>query len=380
MTEGDLRETAQLLHDALWATGGELVEGAFVDHWVSNASRAADELEERFRQHGFSEADRGLFRRAMCGEPVEAMAVLLDRLRESLGPLVLEMLYAPQPNARAAAIRVAWRFRDPQYLFDYLADPDPVVRLATLRTVAERRFNLPEAQRWVLEALSDPDPEIRKFAGSGIDFYRKPEAAAALAEAIRREQDEGARNAMVARVAEGAGRGTIYHGGQVLADAVGPELVEVLRQAWRHPDAHTRENAARVLGKMAGMNQTLAATIQWRIDALEPGTVDPWPARVFKEELNALPVHASVGLFVWGIQPDGTVVRVDLDGIDHNVEVEADPVTRHAILYRAGLRDPTLRELAARTPEGVKECEVCGGATSDCARCSGLGWYRREVR
>ena len=85
MAASDLQQIGELVHTALYDTGGELVEGGFVDHWESNAGVALNELAEVFRQSGLWGEAEVLIRTAVRapeappGAAAELVGRLLDR-------------------------------------------------------------------------------------------------------------------------------------------------------------------------------------------------------------------------------------------------------------------------------------------------------------
>ena len=125
----------------------------------------------------------------------------------------------------------------------------------------------------------------------------------------------------------------------------------------------------------------LAARIQQRIDELQPKSPRAWPVRVCKEELNALPLHGNI-LFLWAIQPDGTVLCMDHEAFGHPTEPEIDPLTVYAVVEQGARSYPELQALIPACPARAQACAACGGqgytqeaTNAHCFRCSGLGWF-----
>ena len=128
----------------------------------------------------------------------------------------------------------------------------------------------------------------------------------------------------------------------------------------------------------------LAAHIQRRIDDLQPpDSLGHWPTRVCKQELNALPLHGN-WVYLWALQPDGTVLCMDHEALTHPTETETDPLVIYAVLVHGSRIYPELQKLVPARPEGAQPCSACEGAgmvTSgpesydSCLGCRGLGWY-----
>src|SRR5688500_16562068 len=175
-----------LLHTALFDTGGESVEGAFVDHWESNAGQAIDELEELFTESGFGRPDGERMRRAAIDPsvPVDALVTLLTGLKQWSAPVTEALLDDPAPHARVAAVRAGTTFLDPEFLLRLARDPDPAVREAAVAGLTAHRTRLPQAEGVIARALRDPVPEVRIAAGSLSGFLRDPAVSEKVAERI----------------------------------------------------------------------------------------------------------------------------------------------------------------------------------------------------
>lgn len=129
----------------------------------------------------------------------------------------------------------------------------------------------------------------------------------------------------------------------------------------------------------------LTTQIQGWIKELHPDTLGAWPIRVCKEELNALPIHSTL-IYLWALQPDGTVLCMDHEALFHPTEPETDPLNIYASLANGSRKYPELRELLLSPPTGARPCTSCNGtgiqeqklgeATNSisCYGCSGMGW------
>ena len=132
------------------------------------------------------------------------------------------------------------------------------------------------------------------------------------------------------------------------------------------------------------MAPDLAVRIQRRIDDLQPpDSLGHWPTRVCKQELNALPLHGN-WVYLWALQPDGTVLCMDHEALTHPTEPETDPLVIYAVLVQGSRSYPELQELVPARPEGARPCSACEAtgmvksgleAYDSCLGCRGLGWY-----
>ena len=130
----------------------------------------------------------------------------------------------------------------------------------------------------------------------------------------------------------------------------------------------------------------LAVRIQRRIDDLRPpDSLGHWPTRVCKRELNALPLHGN-WVYLWALQPDGTVLCMDHEALGHPTEPETDPLVIYAVLAHGSRIYPELPELVPARPEGARPCSVCEAAGmvksglesyDSCLGCRGLGYVAR---
>jgi len=249
----DPNEVDRLIHAALWDTGGESVEGAFVDHWVSNASRAVENLHELFSAGGFSRADAERIRQAMREGPTEAVVLLLHGLDRWTRPIVTEMLQSPAPRARASAVHAGARLLDPPFVLPFLTDPDPEVRLAAVRTLFECRSHLPGWETHLAGALEDPDAGVRREAGLHLTRTSHPEAEPAWLRFIESERDTGVRGPIISALATG----TTYdyaagYRGKALVERIGEARKQLLLRELNNEDAGVREGVTAALACLPG--------------------------------------------------------------------------------------------------------------------------------
>ena len=135
---------------------------------------------------------------------------------------------------------------------------------------------------------------------------------------------------------------------------------------------------------MIPMTADMSRRIQDRIDALDPPD-EPgyWPTRVCKYELNALPLHGNL-IYIWALRPDGVLLRMDHETLNHPTEAETDLFLEYAVLATSSKTDPELRALLPSQPEGSRPCTHCNAtgmvarapeAYECCLGCNGMGWY-----
>jgi hypothetical protein len=129
-----------------------------------------------------------------------------------------------------------------------------------------------------------------------------------------------------------------------------------------------------------------AARIRRRVDELPASRNPDWIKRLCKEN-GAIPLH-STQIYLWVLRPDGRLLCIDHESFARRAESETDPLTAYAVLTQGAHDYPELHELLAPPPEGVRQCELCGGVgwteaqppakgTEACLRCQCLGWYVR---
>ena len=91
------------------------------------------------------------------------------------------------------------------------------------------------------------------------------------------------------------------------------------------------------------MSPQLSASVQRRIDELDPTRADEPTARICKE-LNALPLYSD-GLALWALVPDGTVLRLACEASEQPPEPESDPVLIHRAVVHGSRRYRELLDL-----------------------------------
>src|SRR5688572_15820072 len=158
----------ELLHTALHDEGGEMVEGAFVDNWISNSYTAAEELSEELT--GGITVDLQATFREMFLDPKtdeETAARILAILGEDkTRRFVLELLIDADEKARAIGVRTAGQMFSEEFLAPYFTDASPQIRLVAIQTFADHRPRFSGSAQLIQSAFKDADPTVRKAAYS----------------------------------------------------------------------------------------------------------------------------------------------------------------------------------------------------------------------
>lgn len=218
---------------------------------------------------------------------------------------------------------------------------------------------------------SDADPLIRTRAGFLLEGFGA--AAAAPLIAALSDPDGGVRRAAVMSLGKVGDRRAL--------PALAEEFAKPASRGFRREteiairDVATRASAAEPVAP----TPELAARIQGWIDELQPEPGSGWPVRVCREELNALPLHASL-IYMWALRPDGTLLCMDHEAFAHPTEPETDRLAAFAAMVQGARTHPELRELIPPAPAGVQPCDSCDGNgwRADggfCSICGGLGWW-----
>ena len=238
----DSHTVAALLETALHDTGGESVEGAFVDHWVSNASAAINALDELFRGRGFTNADAALITAAIRDPhaPAEAVTRLLIGIKRWTREIRNSLSDDPRPEIRAAVARTDPSLFDPAPWLRDLADADPHTRREAIRIIRLYQSQIDDAQARLRVALDDPDPGVRAAAADAIDFYRNEPGAAALARRLEIEPEHGIRKTIQMRIADRIARESIHVGADTIEARTGPTLRGALLRALNDEDDNVR--------------------------------------------------------------------------------------------------------------------------------------------
>ncbi|HYJ80032.1 MAG TPA: HEAT repeat domain-containing protein [Longimicrobiaceae bacterium] len=349
-----------------------MVEGGFVDHWESHASRAIESLQDIFSARGLSDADAALIRAAVRdpAATADAAATLLSELAPWTRSIVEELLDDPLPAARAVAVAAGARLLDPVFLLRPLRDADPAVRAAAVRALAEHRQQVPGAGAHLARALGDADAGVRAAAGATQDFYGNPAAGEALVHRLSVERDARARNAIIAAVARKTRTEGTHADHGTVARRIGVPLQAMLLKELHNDDARVRALVASALERLRG--EAVAAAMLERLLVEENPRVratlllfNGYPAVAGR----ALPVLASL----LGSDAD-PLVRTRAG---HLLEAFGEPA---APTLTAALDDPdpNVRRAAAMGLGKVGDARSLAGLLGEYAKPASRG-FRREV-
>ena len=133
------------------------------------------------------------------------------------------------------------------------------------------------------------------------------------------------------------------------------------------------------------LSPELYARIRRWIDELPTEGMQNWKERLCKEN-DALPLHCTQ-IYLWALRSDGHVLSIDHESFARRAEPENNALTAYAALAQGARKYPELTELLAHNPEGMVECERCGGkgwteaespaaGTNFCHWCDGMGWHK----
>jgi hypothetical protein len=343
---GEVRSSIRI---ALYDTGGESVEGGFVDRWVPNAHVACEELEAVFERDGFLPEYQAQLREALCAEgvPHAAAAQLLIWLKAYTRPLIEELLQADRPHVRAIGVAAAATVLPADTWLPALRDASPQVRLVAVCAISEQSRTVPDADVFLLQALGAPDVGVRRAAAISLGHMADVRALALLTREYANPNMAFARRELESAIS-----------------AVTTRPPPALTPAER---------------------ELLGAQITRQIDALRPTALGDWTLRVCKEELHALPVLGNQ-IYLWALRPDGTVLCMDHEAFTHPSEPETDPLTCFAVAVAAARSNPELSALIPACPRGARPCRPCSasgvepqpdGSSISCLSCGGRGWYTR---
>jgi len=402
-------QIADLLETALQPTGGEMLEGAFVDHWDPGTADPSDNrlavhrLEELFRGSGFTEADAGQIQAALSRQetPHEAAAHLAGRLRAFIGPLVERMLADPDAGVRANGVRAAAVALPHERWSPLLTDPDsPAVREAVVRALS--RFRTPDIAAALFERLQvETDPDVRHALVFYEGFQEVDGAASVLVDLMLHDPSPTIRSRTAFRLEH-------FDAGVV------PPLIEALRDpacvraaamslgrigdlralpalidAWSDPrNRHSARFIEKALTDIANraanaapppMPADLADRVRALLDAWEPAD---WLGRACKQR-DGLPLNGNQ-IYIWALRPDGEILCIDHESFAHHTEPETDPLTCFAMMVQGARKDPELRDAIPRPPANARPCDSCSGngagpgQESGCMSCGGRGWLTRS--
>jgi HEAT repeat protein len=244
-------DIAELLRIALYDTDGETQEGAFVDYWVSNASRALFGLRTLFEESEFAGADEEQIRAALRepGVPPEAAAGLVAELKERLRPLVRELLSDPDPAIRAVGARCAAEALPEEDWLAMLADAEGEVRAAAVTGVVRHYGSLPDANNHLIRALEDPDPRVVLAAGPAVRLSAGGAASEALARRAFEDTEGRLTKPLLLELAWKVRMEGVSYAGPTLENRVGRAAIDTLIWALTYPDTEVRAEAVLALSR-----------------------------------------------------------------------------------------------------------------------------------
>jgi HEAT repeat protein len=260
-------EVGACIRTALYDTGGESVEGGFVDRWVPNAHVACEDLEDVFERDGFLPHYQAQLREALFAEdvPHAAAAQLLIWLKRYTLPLIEELLVAAAPHVRAIGVAAASAVLASDMWLPALRDASPEVRLAAVRSAAEQHRAIPDVDNYLLQALGDPDTAVSQAAAERIQFYRKPRVGAALAQHLAQEPRPPIRKALLLNMATELRRAGIHVQGAKLEEGLGVPVRAALLRELDNDDPEVRQAIASALERLRG--EEVAARMLERLQA-----------------------------------------------------------------------------------------------------------------
>ena len=240
-------ELDTLIYTALHDTGGHSVEGAFVDHWVSNASVALEAMESDFIASGFSSSKAAQIRLAMADASVESSVKLLSWLKEWTRPLVADLLADSSVHLREIGVRAAGELLPIDEWSAAFEDPEPRIRIAAIESL--RRALGHDVDSIARRMLADSDGSVRSTAARGIRFLSDSEGADRLVKLWRTDPDPGVRDAILDYVSEITAS---YTGDKSVEERAGTGIRDLLIAGLDHSDARRRERAAAGLRRFGG--------------------------------------------------------------------------------------------------------------------------------
>lgn len=248
MSEAEVRS---LVRTALYDTGGETVEGGFVDRWEAYAWGAIDDLAKLAREGAWKTLEPVLRQElAADGAPVEAAAALLEGLRPYSRELVEDLLADRPPRQRAIGVRAGFRLVGAGYLSGAVLDPVPEVREAAVHCVVEHAPNIPAAGELLLRALQDPEARVRAVAAPRIGFVNRPEVQELLVEHLDQEPVPAIRKAILESILQEVRRLGITLGPAEVRARVGEPIRDLLLRELHHPERKTRYEVVRALERL----------------------------------------------------------------------------------------------------------------------------------
>lgn len=115
--------------------------------------------------------------------------ILVDVLQDSLD----DEYEAVRAQAYQTLSKYRWSHDLTMVFIKGLSDIDPTVRLSSVKFLAELEQESPFIQNSLMDALDDPEPEVRKYACFGVQRYSGPEIIHALITRLSDDTEPGIR-------------------------------------------------------------------------------------------------------------------------------------------------------------------------------------------
>ena len=276
-----------------------MVEGAFVDEWISNSYTASEELGELL-PNGITSDLQPMFREMLLDPDTDedVAAKVLARLgEEKVRKFILELLVDAEEKARAIGVRTSGYLFSEGFLAPYFQDESAHVRIAAIQTVAAHAARLEDPAALTQSAFDDPDPLVRKAAYSVAGFKSLPR----LAEHLAGETDLAALKAGVFRAAQELRREGVHYTGERLEQGLGSKMRTLLLEGLNDDEAYLRREVASAMNRLRG--QEISDAMLERLKVESDPSVRAQIVLFDGFEANAYPIL----LALFTSDPDNTI-------------------------------------------------------------------------
>lgn len=269
MPEVDLEAVSELVRRSLYAQGGELVEGGFVDRWESFADQALDELEGLLPAGELSRETEDLIYEILteANAPAQRIARLLVWLKSRTKRLTERLQKSENVASRQASAMAIGELGLSDLLETARTDPNPIVRAAVLKELSSARHPSLDVQSLMRQAASeDPAYEVRIVAAPSIRFFRDPEGQRLLSHLAESDPHPVVRRAILRRLSEEIRRIGITVHDSALREGIGPDLFGILLKGLAHEDAEIRYLAAMAAERFYGEDVARAMLERFQVE------------------------------------------------------------------------------------------------------------------
>jgi hypothetical protein len=246
MGEGDA--ISRQIHVALWETGGESIEGAFVDRYESFSDQAIDELLEA--GFGIQMSNETIAALSDPALDLAKAAHFVYRIGRDHPEFPSSLLDSPNPQIREVYFRAVGKLPGTVDWRRGLVDPADKVRAAAILSMGSRVPAIPEAESAKLAALGDPSPLVRRTAVAGIDFFRNPVGSDVLADVIEKDVDRSVVERAILHIADVVSRAGISLDTSRVLEGLDDRLKHHLISALSDDNPSVRDAAARALHRL----------------------------------------------------------------------------------------------------------------------------------